>query len=107
MHAAASHLIVAEESRTLQGTYAAHKFVNEFEASNTMPANSTFFVRFHDAGTVKTPKFFEVSGATAGTDNMFSTTPSDKTDGKVNATLLVEIGGTDYWIPLWDVKDGS
>lgn len=50
---------------------------------------------------------FYFNGLTAGTDSLFSTTPSDKTDGKVNATLRVKVGSTSYWIPLWDVKDGS
>jgi len=68
-HAMASHLIVASESRTVQGTWCAHKFVNEFEANNTMPANSTFFARFHDAGTVKTPLMFDFSGLTADSAN--------------------------------------
>ena len=106
VHAAASHLIVAQEERSLSGTYCAHLFVNEFEDDNTMPA-STYFLRFDDAGVKKTPYFFDVSNATAGTDNMYSTDPSDVQNGKVAATLKVRVGGTDYWIPLWDVKTGA
>lgn len=107
MHAMESQCRVDGESRVLQGTYAAHKFTNNFGASNTMPAATTFFLRFYDAGTVKTPFLFGLTGSTQGTDNMYSTAPSDKTGGKVNATLKINVAGTSYWIPLWDVKDGS
>lgn len=68
-HAAASHLIFATETRTVQGTYCAHKFVNEFEANNTMPGLTTFFLRFHDAGAVKTPLMFDFNSCEAGASN--------------------------------------
>jgi len=41
------------------------------------------------------------------TDGLFDTAPADKENGKVNATLRVNIGGVAYWLPLWDTKDGS
>lgn len=106
MHAMESQCKIEDDTRSVNGTFAAHKFTNYIKAGNTMPVG-TYFLRFYDAGTVKTPRFFELTGSTAGTDNMFSTTPSDKTNGAVNATLKVRVAGTDYWIPLWDVKDGS
>lgn len=68
-HAAASQLIIAADTRTAQGTWCAHKFVNEFGANNTMPSTTTFFLRFHDAGTVKTPLMFDFSNLTAGASN--------------------------------------
>jgi len=64
-HAMESKMRVAEESRVVQGTYAAHKFTNQFKTGNTMPA-STFFHRFYDVGPVYTPLMFDFSGLTAG-----------------------------------------
>ena len=48
-----------------------------------------------------------LSGIATTTGGLFDTAPSDKADGKVNATLRVNIGGVAYWLPLWDTKDGS
>jgi len=67
-HGMESKMRVAEESRVVQGTYAAHKFTNQFKTGNTMPA-STFFLRFYDVGTVYTPLMFDFSGLTAGSSN--------------------------------------
>jgi len=64
-HAMESKMRVAEESRVVQGTYAAHKFTNQFKTGNTMPA-STFFHRYYDVGPVYTPLMFDFSGLTAG-----------------------------------------
>lgn len=105
-HAMASHLIIAALSRTVQGTYCAHKFVNEIETGNTMPANSTYFVRFHDAGTEKTPVFFEISGTTQGGGKMFDST-IDTTGAQIDHTLKIDVLGTDYYIPLMDNANGS
>ena len=49
----------------------------------------------------------EVAGYTAGAAHLFSTSPSDKTDGAVNATFKVRAAGSTYYIPLWDNADGS
>ena len=68
MHAMESQCRVDAESRVVQGTYAAHKFTNQFGANNTMPA-STFFHRFYDAGDVKTPLMYDFSGLTADSSN--------------------------------------
>ena len=64
-HAMESKMRVAEENRVIQGTYAAHKFTNQFKTGNTMPAG-TFFHRFYDVGPVYTPLMFDFSGLTAG-----------------------------------------
>ena len=49
----------------------------------------------------------EVVGYTAGAAHLLSTSPSDKTNGAVNATLKVRASNTTYYIPLWDNADGS
>ena len=67
-HAMESKMRIAEESRVIQGTFAAHKFTNQFKTGNTMPA-STFFLRFYDVGTVYTPLMFDFSGLTADSAN--------------------------------------
>ena len=64
-HAMESKMRVAEESRVVQGTYATHKFTNQFKTGNTMPA-STFFHRYYDVGPVYTPLMYDFSGLTAG-----------------------------------------
>jgi len=65
-HAMESKMRVAEENRVVQGTYACHKFTNQFKTGNTMPA-TTFFHRYYDVGPVYTPLMFDFSGLTAGT----------------------------------------
>jgi len=67
-HAMESKMRVAQEDRVIQGTYAAHKFTNQFKTGNTMPAG-TFFHRFYDVGPVYTPLMFDFSGLTAGSSN--------------------------------------
>ncbi|MBE9570162.1 MAG: hypothetical protein IMF11_06030 [Proteobacteria bacterium] len=70
MHAMESQLKVAADTRSLNGTYAAHKFTNYFKDGNTMPA-TTFFLRFVDqnGSSVATPLMFDFSGLTAGAAN--------------------------------------
>lgn len=70
MHAMESQLKVDTDTRSVQGTYAAHKFTNYFKTGNTMPA-TTFFLRFVDqnGGNVATPFMFDFSGITAGASN--------------------------------------
>jgi len=50
---------------------------------------------------------FYINGPAAGTGSMFATDPNDKADGKVNATLRINVNGTSYWIPLWDAANGA
>jgi len=50
---------------------------------------------------------FFLNGLAAGENSLFSTTPANKTDGAVEATLRINIAGTSYYIPLWDKKDGA
>lgn len=69
MHAMESQCRVEDASRTVQGTYAAHKFTNNFQTGNTMPAATTFFLRFVDEGAVKTPLMFDFDSMTAGSSN--------------------------------------
>ena len=70
MHAMESQLKVDADTRSVNGTYAAHKFTNYFKTGNTMPA-TTYFLRFVDQnGTnVATPFMFDFSGITAGASN--------------------------------------
>jgi len=96
MHAMESQCRVEDTTRTVQGTYAAHKFTNNFQAGNTMPASTTFFVRFRDEGTVKTPRFFELTGSTAGSGNLL---------GASQNTLKVCIGTTDQYLFLSEYED--
>ena len=48
-----------------------------------------------------------LSGIATTTGGLFDTAPTDKTDGAVNATLRVNVGGVAYYLPLWDNADGS
>ena len=57
---------------------------------------------FDDHGVI-----MHIDGLTAGNGDCYSEQPSDKTDGKVNATLKINIGGTVWYMPLWDNADGS
>jgi len=100
VHAAASHLIVAEEERTIQGTYCAHLFVNEFEDLNTMPA-STYFLRFHDAGAKYTPFMFDFSGLTEGAARCIDadTTALDGIATTYKLRVIDPAGNTGY-IPI-------
>lgn len=88
MHAMESQCRVDAQARSVNGTYAAHKFTNNFGANNTMPVD-TFFLRFYDAGTVKTPRLFGFTGLTAGTGNLY-----------YNETLKIKVNTNDRWIPL-------
>jgi len=106
MHAMESQCRVEDTTRTVQGTYAAHKFVNNFQTGNTMPAATTFFVRFRDEGSVKTPYLFEISGTTQGSGNMFDST-ANLTNPQIDHTLKINIAGTAYYIPLMDNANGS
>lgn len=58
-------IIVASQSRSLAGTYAALVLQTEFKASNTMPP-TTSFIWFNDAGTVKAPFFLDFAALATG-----------------------------------------
>ena len=70
MHAMESQLKIDADTRSLSGTYSAHKFTNYIKDGNTMPA-TTFFLRFVDqnGASVATPLMFDFSGLTAGASN--------------------------------------
>jgi hypothetical protein len=57
---------------------------------------------FDDHGVI-----MHIDGLTAGNGDCYSEQPNDKTDGAVNATLKVNVGGTVWYIPMWDNADGS
>jgi len=88
MHAMESQCRVEDTTRSVQGTYAAHKFVNNFQTGNTMPPNDTFFIRFRDEGSVKTPCLFEITGTTQGSGNMFDST-ADLTNPQIDHTICL------------------
>ena len=67
-------IIVASESRSLQGTYAALFLQTEFKADNTMPAATTSFIYVNDASTVKSPLYLNFAGLTSGASNAWDAT---------------------------------
>ena len=57
--------IIAAETRSLQGTYAAINLQTQIGANNTMPS-TTSFIATNDASTVKCPHYLAVNLLTAG-----------------------------------------
>lgn len=57
-------IIAAADTRSLSGAYCALSLQTEFKAGNTMP-KYTSFIRFTDAGAVRSPQLFDLSGITA------------------------------------------
>lgn len=76
-------VILSEATRSLQGTYCALSLQTEFKASNTMP-ETTSFIRFADAGTVKSPFLLDFADLATGAARAYvSGTHSGTTVGGV------------------------
>lgn len=76
-------IIVQDDTRSLAGTYAALSLQTEFKAGNTMPANSTSFIRFADTLAIQAPLFFDTSGMASASDGAWETD-----SGGVGGTVL-------------------
>ena len=98
MHAMESKFRIAEESRTIQGTYCAHKFTAQIKTGNTMPAG-TFFLRFYDVGPVRVPLFADFSGLTAGASNCIVANTAALASAEYFLRVKSPDGGTGY-IPI-------
>lgn len=100
MHAMESQLKVDADTRSLNGTYAAHKFTNYFKDGNTMPA-TTFFLRFVDqnGSSVATPLMFDFSGITAGASNCIVANTAALASAEYFLRVKSPDGGTGY-IPI-------
>lgn len=61
-----------------------------------------------DVGTLDDNAYlFTLAGVTGGDGHLFDDAMSEDTSPAINATLKVNIDGTDWWIPLSDTKDCS
>lgn len=100
MHAMESQLKIDADTRSLNGTYSAHKFTNYIKDGNTMPA-TTFFLRFVDqnGSSVATPLMFDFSGLTAGASNCIVANANALAAAEYFLRVKSPDGGTGY-IPI-------
>ncbi|MBE9570781.1 MAG: hypothetical protein IMF11_09140 [Proteobacteria bacterium] len=100
MHAMESQLKIDADTRSLNGTYSAHKFTNYIKDGNTMPA-TTFFLRFVDqnGASVATPLMFDFSGITAGASNCIVANSGALAAAEYFLRVKSPDGGTGY-IPI-------
>ena len=94
-------IITAAESRSLQGTYTCLSLQTEFKTGNTLPAATTSFIRFANAGAVKAPLLFDMAGVADATDGAW-----DADTGAVGTPLgyckVKTAGGVDGYIVVYD-----
>lgn len=91
-------IIVAAESRSLQGTYCALSLQTEFKTGNTMPA-TTSFIRMADAGAVDSPFLFDTAGIADdedGTSGAWETTADAHSGTVLGYYRLRTVAGTGY-----------
>lgn len=111
MHAMESKLRIGTVTtpRVVQGTYAAHKFTIQIKDDNTMPTG-TYFCRFYDVGTLKSPFLFGFSGLGTAADDatvLFRTGGVNGNGDEIKAGLRCNINGTVYYIACIAATDWS